>query len=80
MFSLWYEHDYVYAKVASLHGGHAHGAHYGVITCVLIYGVNPFKLIEGNFTMFKSEVGVNIVVIGSFARRNFVLRNEENND
>jgi hypothetical protein len=40
MLSPWYELDCIYAKVASLHSGHAHGAHYGVLTCVLIYGVN----------------------------------------
>jgi hypothetical protein len=46
MLSLWYELDCVYAKVASLHGGHAHCAHYGVLTCVLIYGVNPSSLLK----------------------------------
>lgn len=75
-----YELDCVYAKVASLHGGHAHCARYGVLTCVINLWSQSFKLIEGNFTMFKSEVGVNIVVIGSFTRRNLVLANQENND
>jgi hypothetical protein len=47
--------------------------------CINLWS-QSFKLIEGNFTMFKSEVGFNIVVIESFARRNFVLCNQENND